>query len=164
MTIAIPLYPAFDFPLIWLAGKAGGSSDMPGNGSEELERIRAMKLNILVVDNNGPFRTSFLKKLGKVFNAVVDGADGGASALRKAAAQPDLDLILMDISMPVMNGFETYEGLRNNQVMARVVLMTAHKRPEYRERAAAMQLTILNKPIDDRELRQVLLSCRGKVS
>jgi len=43
---------------------------------------------------------------------LVEAASDGASALEAAAANPP-DLVLMDIVMPGMNGFETLERLRN---------------------------------------------------
>ncbi len=66
-----------------------------------------MTKNVMIVDDAAMMRlyiSSFLKSL-KDFKVVAQAANG-QDALEKLAEHPDLDLILLDIEMPVMDGLE----------------------------------------------------------
>lgn len=58
----------------------------------------------------------------------VDTADSGSSALAKVANSPP-DLILMDVMMPDMNGYEVTRQIRQNQSIpfVPILLVTAHE-------------------------------------
>lgn len=58
----------------------------------------------------------------------VDTADNGSSALEKAESAPP-DLILMDVMMPDMNGYEVTQQIRKNPRIPfmPILLVTAHE-------------------------------------
>ncbi len=68
--------------------------------------------------------------------ANVTVADNGLIALEAALEQTrkdrPFDLILMDMQMPIMDGYETARNLRNAGYAAPVVALTAHIQPEER--------------------------------
>lgn len=83
----------------------------------------------------------------------VDTADSGSSALAKIGAVPP-DLLLLDIMMPDMNGFEVTRWIRQNDRLPfiPILLVTAHE-----EATAAQGLDVgandfIRKPIDADEL------------
>ncbi len=53
------------------------------------------------------------------------GASSGHEALAIAAEHPDIDLLVLDLMMPEMDGFETLDALRASGVKAPVVVLTA---------------------------------------
>jgi CheY-like chemotaxis protein len=76
------------------------------------------KAEILVVDNDADFRAI----LGEVFKAEgcsVREATNGCQALEMARAHVP-DLIVTDLMMPAMNGWELCAELRRNQRLAQV--------------------------------------------
>ena len=86
------------------------------------------KLNILIVDDiftNRLLLSELIKNLGHVSLQAENGKE--AIDLLK---EKDFDLVFMDIEMPVMNGLETCEHIRNvfsfpkNAIS--VVALTAH--------------------------------------
>jgi len=86
------------------------------------------KLRILIVDDiftNRLLLTELIKTLGH--DSLQ--AENGQEAINLLAAN-DVDLILMDIEMPVMNGIETCEHIRKNmdppKSVTSVVALTAH--------------------------------------
>jgi len=56
----------------------------------------------------------------------VVGAVGDGQALVEAALRLAPDLILVDISMPVLNGFDAVRQMRKRRVTAKVVFLTMH--------------------------------------
>lgn len=81
---------------------------------------------------------------------VVRCAGDGAEALRLAAAEHP-DLILMDLRMPVLDGYETTKRLKADPALAAipVVALSAQAMPQERERAlAAGCVAHIEKPID----------------
>ncbi len=84
--------------------------------------------SVLVVDDNEDLLQTFsliLKRRG--FN--VDTAENGAAAVDKFKAHP-VDVILMDIVMPEMNGVEAFRKIREISPRAKVILMTAYSEEE----------------------------------
>jgi twitching motility two-component system response regulator PilG len=62
---------------------------------------------------------------------LVQGATTGFAALEAVAAEPP-DLILLDIMLPELDGFEVCSRIRNNPETAAIpiILLTAKKTPE----------------------------------
>ncbi len=77
---------------------------------------------ILVVDDNDDIRTLLEQLLSSAGYAVESAADGRA-ALRAFHARP-ADVVVLDLSMPELDGFETLERLRDLSD-APVILLTA---------------------------------------
>ncbi len=84
------------------------------------------KSRILCVDDDRPTVTiisGVLKKEGFTVETALDGAEG----LRKARSMKP-DLIILDIAMPKMDGFQVHRHLRENPDTARIdVLMLTAK-------------------------------------
>ena len=88
------------------------------------------KWRILLVDDDA----SMLKVYGKWFELAgydVLKASSGAEALAKVAEQPP-DLIVLDVEMPGLNGYEVCSKLKENRAMSEipVVLFTAKGEPQ----------------------------------
>ncbi|MCF7955284.1 MAG: PAS domain S-box protein [Phycisphaerae bacterium] len=93
-----------------------------------------------------------LKKLG--FDIVF--ADNGKEVVEKIL-QESFDLILMDIQMPYMTGFEATKVLREKGVRTPIVALTAHAMEGDREKCLEAGCDdYLSKPIETDELRRVL--------
>lgn len=82
-------------------------------------------VNILVVDDD-PEIIDLLRLDLELMGFHVDSASDGMNALKKAEAKP-YDLIVLDVMMPKMDGFEVCKRLRTNRVSANtpVILLTA---------------------------------------
>ena len=77
----------------------------------------------------------------------VEIADSGSQALSKMNSQR-FDLILLDLMMPKMNGYEVIKYLRNNLPLIPVFLVTANKYVTKKQAIAAGANGIVYKPID----------------
>jgi CheY-like chemotaxis protein/GAF domain-containing protein/PAS domain-containing protein len=81
-------------------------------------------LRVLVVDNDERVRRSAHAILGR-FGCVVETARDGQEALTMARLS-SYDVMLADIRLPDLNGYEVFYRLRQIQPQARVILMTAY--------------------------------------
>lgn len=94
-----------------------------------------MKATILVIEDDEPSRmlvTYLLESAG--YRVLV--AENGALGLGRALAEGP-DLILCDLQMPVMNGYEVAQALRSNNEwrVVPLVAVTAFSMPGDREKA-----------------------------
>jgi DNA-binding NarL/FixJ family response regulator len=84
---------------------------------------------VLIVDDHGPFRTQLRDTLERGGLKVVGEACSGAEALERVAeTQPDV--VVMDLHMPVMDGFEATRRLAGADPPVRVVVLTISDRDE----------------------------------
>jgi PAS domain S-box-containing protein len=84
-------------------------------------------------------------------------ANDGAEALRYVLDQPAFDLILMDINMPTMDGYETTRRIRAAGYDGPIVALTAHALSNERERMRKAGFNeFLAKPFEVGELRRIL--------
>lgn len=91
-----------------------------------------MTLNILLVDDSRSFLKAVQRFLGTLPCVRIIGlAQDGHSALEKAELlRPDL--VLLDIAMPGMNGFEVAEALNTRPQPPRIVFLSLHDNTAYR--------------------------------
>jgi len=92
-------------------------------------------ITVLLVDDNGPIRKSLRSLLkGTDDMQVVATAANGADAVEKARSYRP-NVAVMDISMPIMDGIEATEHIRECCRLTRVIILSAFDDPEYVRRA-----------------------------
>ncbi|MGI9167064.1 MAG: PAS domain S-box protein [Pyrinomonadaceae bacterium] len=125
-----------------------------GGVLEELVDVGALdQMRILVVDDSAD-SVEMLRRLFEMDGATVSTAGGGAEALEIIREQ-DFEVILSDISMPEMDGFEFLRRLREipEKRDVPVLALTGFGRAEDVERAKAEGFfTHVTKPIDVNKL------------
>lgn len=83
------------------------------------------------------------------------GYDGESAVA--LAAEHEVDLLLMDIRMPRLNGVEAFHAIRAQREQAKAVLMTAYAPEETLSQAERVGVVhVLRKPLDVAELVSVL--------
>ncbi len=81
--------------------------------------------NILIVEDN-PINMQLIELLLHDWKMNVEGANNGQEALEKLANK-SYDIILMDIQMPMMNGYETTKIIRQDlHLQTPIIALTAH--------------------------------------
>ena len=86
---------------------------------------------------------------------IVEEAGTGEESLLKAR-QHAPDLVLMDVNMPGMGGMAAAEQLRQQFPAMAISLLTANVQSATRERAVAMGLGFVEKPITEARIEQLL--------
>jgi CheY-like chemotaxis protein len=107
---------------------------------------------ILIVDDLAD-NLFLLKTILEAEGYTVEVASSGQAALEKAEAMPPA-LMLLDVMMPDMTGYEVTRYIRQNQQLASVpiVLITAHDEAIAGQGVAAGADDYLRKPLDFDEL------------
>ncbi|WP_108650318.1 response regulator [Dongshaea marina] len=138
-------------------------SDMPEQKQKIISNLHdtdSMLINrkVLVVDDD--MRTMFaLSKLLSSHGLVVLRAEDGAKALEVLGSAPDIELVLTDIMMPGMDGYETIEKIRAQERFRKlpIIALTAKAMAEDRERCFAVGASdYLPKPVDQTRLLSML--------
>lgn len=111
---------------------------------------------VLVVDDEPNLRRVLTAVLEREGHRVLV-ADGGRDAVRKAKAEPRLDLLVTDYLMPDLNGLEVLEAVRKHHPGLRALLISGHG--TVRSAVEAMRLgafDFLTKPFDVEQVRETV--------
>jgi CheY-like chemotaxis protein/HPt (histidine-containing phosphotransfer) domain-containing protein len=119
--------------------------------------------SVLVAEDVGHLRSLvelYMRKLGVECRTVGNGFEAVEAAL-----SAEYDVLLIDMEMPVMDGFEAAHVLRQRGYQGPIIALTAHQDPLEIERAKREGCNgVLNKPITIERLRgalEPLLAGRG---
>lgn len=164
LTMAIPSQPT---PDNWLMLTRAAACQITSETPTEAPTVNARILSILVAEDNGTNQIVIRKLLEQCGHRVtiVDNGEKAVEALEQGA----FDVVLMDINMPVMNGFEATK-LHRFASLGRprtpIYALTADVTDETRMRAEEAGMDgCLHKPIDWPELEAVLRKMsEGKAS
>ncbi|HRE40949.1 MAG TPA: response regulator [Ignavibacteria bacterium] len=92
-------------------------------------------------------------------------ANNGESVYESAVSNPDIDVILMDIQMPLLNGYEATEKIRewenanNNLKRFKIIALTAHSFEEEKRKCLNAGMNdFITKPINMPDLIEKIYS------
>ncbi len=150
-------------------GTPAGSAPSPEHPTRHAaaETRRRNERILLAEDNptNQQVATRLLEKMGFSVVAVANGRE----AVRALEADP-FDLVLMDLQMPIMDGFEATRAIRDPLSAVRnrrvpIVAMTAHALKGDRERCLEAGMDdYVTKPVDPKKLAKVTEQWVGRAS
>jgi CheY-like chemotaxis protein/signal transduction histidine kinase len=120
------------------------------------ELLREKK--VLIVDDD--MRTAFaMSRLLSDCGMKTLKAENGDKALRLLEENHDVDIVLMDIMMPVMDGYEAMKRIRSQERLRKlpIIVLTAKAMPEDREKClSAGANDYLSKPVDQKRLLSMM--------
>jgi DNA-binding NarL/FixJ family response regulator len=97
---------------------------------------RAMATSVLIVDDHPSFRLSARRMLEADGYTVVGEAEDGAAAI-EAVRELDPDLVLLDVQLPDLDGFEVAARLRAAGGRSAIVLTSTRESSDFGEEIAA---------------------------
>lgn len=110
---------------------------------------------ILIVEDN-LINQLVTKKIIEKNNYVCKVVDDGFKAL-EILEKENFDLILMDINMPLMNGFETTKRIRLQDIKTPIVALTAFDKDEITDEAISAGINdIIVKPFEPVKLFKII--------
>ena len=135
-------------------GKAQGSAEEEESGLEGL--------NFLAVEDN-EINAEILREILAMEGASYELVENGQQAVERflASAEGEFDAILMDVQMPVMNGYDATRAIRalerGDAGQIPIIAMTANAFVEDEKEALNAGMNVhLAKPVDVELLRQIL--------
>jgi CheY-like chemotaxis protein len=124
-------------------------------------------LRVLVAEDNAVNQRLVVRILEKLGHSAIL-ADDGRQAVEEAARN-DVDLVLMDVQMPEMDGFQATAAIRAQEretgTHHTIIAMTAHAMKGDHERCLASGMDgYLSKPIQLQLLREILEQVESSIS
>ena len=115
-----------------------------------------MATPILVVDDSVMSRKLVIKALPADWDVEVHQASDGREAL-EAYRSGKAHVMFLDLTMPVMDGYEVLETLKKEGSNALVIVISADVQPKAQERVKDLgAIAFLKKPVKSGEIKQVL--------
>ena len=112
---------------------------------------------VLVIDDELPVRDAVTDILDLEGLPVLTAPDGRSGIDLYRQRQADIGLILLDLSMPGLNGEETFRELRQINAHVRVLLSSGYSRDEVAARFAGQrEVGFIQKPYDAEQLVAVV--------
>ena len=125
----------------------------PSNNLGQQQLYGRMKTKILLVDDDPGVR----EMLGRVLEDqgyLVLPAGNGCDALDLAAAT-DIDLVLLDLNLPLKNGWDTFERITTDNPLMPVIIITARPNQIFPALAAGAG-ALMEKPLDFPKLLETI--------
>ncbi|HKO30962.1 MAG TPA: Hpt domain-containing protein [Nitrospiraceae bacterium] len=139
-------------------GSAGSMASFP-----EIPEVKTSEQWLLLIDDSLSIRkfvSRMLESAGYKVRTAVDGEEG----LRMAAAQ-DYRLIITDLEMPKVNGYEVIQGLRSRAQSQEIPIIVMTTRAGEKHRQLALNVgasSYIAKPVEERALIQEVERLIGK--
>ena len=109
---------------------------------------------LLVVDDSSSLRHSTALSLEKISNQVLK-AENGLKALEILHQEKNINLVVCDVEMPYMNGFQFLQAVSKNKEFAKIPVVMLTSRNSEKHRRLAMELgavAYLTKPSNEQDL------------
>lgn len=102
--------------------------------AENYDHSEAARLNVLIVEDDDVSELMLEKNLTKTAGKILK-ARTGYEAIEMVRNHPEIDLILMDIRLPEMDGYEATRQIRQYNKEVVIIAQTAYRLTSYREKS-----------------------------
>jgi CheY-like chemotaxis protein len=137
--------------------KPGTTSPSAGRRLNELSQVLSGR-TVLVADDDVRNIFSLTKALEQ-YNMTIIPALDGKEALQKLAENPDVDVVLLDMMMPQMDGYETASRIRENAQWRKLPVIAVTAKAMTGDRDKCIQAgasDYITKPVDIDQLISLL--------
>ncbi len=126
-------YPDSDFFIDDLGDLLSGASNVSAPEAKEATPVKRSKATILFVDDEPNSISHHIRYFEKHGYSTEIAFDGRHALTRVEEHQPDL--IVLDLAMPGMEGFEVVRRLRMKGNKVPIIVLTSHPDPDYMDEA-----------------------------
>ena len=133
------------------------TAELPRRNSANASHSGRLASSVLVVDDSQVNRTVLRAMLRKIGVANITMAEHGREAMKELKGGSNFDLVLTDLWMPGMDGYELVQTIRADASLARMPVYLVTADVEARAQAEAKGFTgILLKPVTLENLKSIL--------
>jgi CheY-like chemotaxis protein len=115
-----------------------------------------MPLNVLICDDSGFARKQLARALPSDWNVNIHFAGNGQEGLEQILSGHG-DLVFLDLTMPVMDGYQVLQAIKDEALKTKVIVVSGDIQPE--AHAQVMQLgalSFIKKPCSADEIASLL--------
>ena len=160
-TVTVPLLAAHEAR--WIDAEAAGQEFRKNRAARGIDpsQLRLKAARVLVVDDGEPNRELIQLVLRRA-GLTVDEAENGLEAIQAIQKAP-YDVVLMDMQMPVKDGYTATTELRQLGYTMPVIALTGHAMKGDEDKCRAAGCTgYLTKPVNIDELLQTIAAIVGR--
>lgn len=115
-----------------------------------------MTTKITICDDSSFARKQMARALPAGWDISLSFAENGAEGL-DCVNQGKAELLFLDLNMPVMDGYQTLEAIRKQDLPAMTIVVSGDIQPEANRRVTALgALAFVKKPVDSAQIAQIL--------
>jgi chemotaxis protein CheY-P-specific phosphatase CheC len=115
-----------------------------------------MTTTVLICDDSGFARRQMARCIPDGWDVQISYAEDGQQAI-KQIKQGKADVMFLDLNMPVMDGYETMQAIKDQDLPTLVIVVSGDVQPEaYAKMMALGALAFIAKPIDNQKLSDIL--------
>jgi len=134
---------------------ASATDEKQINNAPAVQKIQAKKIHILIADDN-EINLMLLQFMLEKLNYTFDSATNGAEALNLLCSNT-YQLALIDLNMPVLNGFELLRSIRSKNITTPAIAISAYADTSKVNDALSMGFNdYITKPIDEQQLDRLI--------
>lgn len=128
------------------------------------ENFKLQKMTLLIVEDDD-ISSELLETILKDTFKKLFFAENGVEAIQQCKNNPEIDLVLMDISMPVMSGYEATQQIRKFNKDIIIIAQTAYSMIGDKEKSIEAGCNdYISKPINKKLLLEMICKYAGKVN
>ncbi|MBU2878752.1 response regulator [Aliiglaciecola lipolytica] len=115
-----------------------------------------MSTKILICDDSGFARKQMARALPRGWDVSISFAENGEQAIKMIKAGK-ADLVFLDLNMPVMDGYQTMQVIKEQDLPSLVIVVSGDVQQQARSRMQQMgALDFIRKPVDSQKLAAIL--------
>lgn len=103
--------------------------------------------NVILLPEDEPVNVMYIKIALKKTNATILIAENGEEAISIFKENDNIDIVLMDIKMPVMDGFEAASEIRKLNSTIPIIALSGHAMVEKERLSGAGFVELISKPV-----------------
>jgi PAS domain S-box-containing protein len=139
-----------------LKGETEDNAGSNNNANESIHENQIKSLKILIAEDD-ELSAILLSKAVKRYAREVIKVDSGKEAVEVCRNRPDIDLVMMDIQLPEMNGYEATREIRQFNDNIIIIAQTAYALSHDREKALASGCNgYISKPFNHAALAKLM--------
>jgi CheY-like chemotaxis protein len=115
-----------------------------------------MASKVLICDDSNMARKQMARALPEHWPVEVTFAKNGEEAIEQIKAN-QFEIMFLDLTMPVMDGYQTLEMIRKDDLPIMVLVVSGDIQPEAQERVKKLgAIDFIKKPVDQARIQTVL--------